>query len=62
MSHRMAKLNTLYMSSAKRVQHIKTGKTGTAYNITSHGNPKTWVQWDGREDKLLVYKSMLKEI
>lgn len=38
------------MSSAKRVQHIKTGKTGTAYNLTMPTNPKIWVTmgWQNR--------------
>ena len=50
------------MKKGDQVTHIKTQKTGVIVEVLVEANPKIWVKYDGREDAILVYKSMLKAI
>jgi hypothetical protein len=50
------------MKKGQRIQHIKNGKTGVITLVLVDRNPKIWVKYDGREDSILVQKSMLTEI
>jgi hypothetical protein len=50
------------MTTGQKIKHIKNGKTGVITLVLGEANPKIWVKYDGREDSILVHKSMLTQI